>query len=49
MIIFLKKLNLTIFIDDVEVVKRIYDSSTNLVPELYNLMINFLVRHKLLN
>ena len=35
-----KKLNLTIFIDDVEVVKRIYDSSTNLVPGNSNLIIN---------
>jgi len=35
-----KKLNLTIFIDDVEAVKRIYDSSTNLVPGNSNLIIN---------
>ncbi len=35
-----KKLNLSIFIDDVEVVKRIYDSSTNLVPGNSNLIIN---------
>ncbi len=35
-----KKLNLTIFIDDVEVVKRIYDSSTYLVPGNSNLIIN---------
>ena len=35
-----KKLNLSIFIDDVEVIKRIYDSSTNLVPGNSNLIIN---------
>ena len=35
-----KKLNLTIFIDDVQIVKRIYDSLTNLVPGNSNLIIN---------
>ena len=41
MIIFLKKkLNLTIFIDDVQIVKRIYDSLTNLAPGNSDLIIN---------
>ena len=35
-----KNLNLTIFIDDVQVIKRIYDSSTNLVTGNSNLIIN---------
>ena len=35
-----KKLNLTIFINDIQVVKRIYDTSTNLAPGNSNLIIN---------
>ena len=35
-----KNLNLTIFIDDVQVIKRIYDFSTSLVPGNSNLIIN---------
>ena len=35
-----KKLNLTIFIDDVQIVKRIYDSLTNLAPGNSDLIIN---------
>ena len=36
-----KKLNLTIFIDDVQSIKAIYDTSTNLVAGNSNLIINF--------
>mgnify|MGYP000001272854 FL=1 len=36
-----KKLNLTIFIDDVQSIKAVYDTSTNLVVGNSNLIINF--------